>query len=186
MKKLSTPLTANSSQSLHAGDQFFFNGTIFTGRDAAHKRLAALIEQSKPLPVDLKDQIIYYTGPTPAQPGNVIGSAGPTTSSRMDKYTPGLLAATGLKGIIGKGNRSEAVIRALSTYNCTYFAAIGGAGAFLSRCIKKSELIAYEDLGPEAIYKLEVVNFPVIVAIDCFGKNIYVKGPEEFRLKNGE
>jgi fumarate hydratase subunit beta len=185
MKQFSTPFTVNITQSLHAGDQIFLNGTIFTGRDAAHKRLAALIEQSKPLPVDLKDQIIYYTGPTPAQPGNVIGSAGPTTSSRMDKYTPGLLAATGLKGIIGKGNRSESVIKALSSNCCIYFAAIGGAGAFLSRCIKRSELIAYEDLGPEAIYKLEVVDFPVIVAIDCFGKNIYMEGPGKYR-KNEE
>jgi fumarate hydratase subunit beta len=181
MKSISTPFTRDLSASLQAGDQILLNGTVFTARDAAHKRLFELIERSEKLPLDFSEQIIYYTGPTPASPGRVIGAAGPTTSSRMDKYTPGLISHTGLTGIIGKGNRSEMVIDSLVKYNCTYFAAVGGAGALLSQCIKKCEPVLYEDLGPEAIYKLEVRDFPLIVAIDSKGNNLYLRGPQKFR-----
>jgi fumarate hydratase subunit beta len=173
MKIISTQLTKEIVESLNAGDEVLLNGTIFTARDAAHKRLIALIDKSENLPLDLRDQILYYTGPTPPKPGSVIGSAGPTTSSRMDSYTPKLIEATGLRGMIGKGNRSQAVVDAMILHGCIYFAAIGGAGALLSKCIKKSEIVCYEDLGPEAIYKLDVENFPVIVAIDCRGKNLF-------------
>lgn len=181
MIQISTPFFKEQSQSLKAGDQIQLSGTIFTARDAAHKRLADLIQHSEPLPVDLQDQIIYYTGPTPAQPGFCIGAAGPTTSSRMDKYTPTLIESSGLTGIIGKGNRSSEVSNALQKYSCTYFAAVGGAGALLSQCIKKCELVAYEELGPEAIYKLEVDSFPLIVVLDCHGNNLYNDGPAKYR-----
>ncbi len=182
MIQISTPFTTELSGSLHAGDQVILSGTIYTARDAAHKRLTSLFKKSLPLPVDLSESMLYYTGPTPARPGKVIGSAGPTTSSRMDKYTPLLLEKTGLKGIIGKGDRNDAVIAALKRYQCTYFAALGGAGALLSKCIVKSELVAYEDLGPEAIYKLEVRNFPLIVAIDQNSNNLFKSGPAEYRI----
>lgn len=172
---ISTPVINDSIKDLNAGTEVLINGIIYTARDAAHKRLAELIHQNKPLPVDLTGQLLYYTGPTPAFPGKVIGSAGPTTSSRMDKYTPDLIAASGLKGIIGKGNRSAAVVESFVKYSCTYFAAIGGAGALLSKCIVASEIVCYEDLGPEAIYKLTVKDFPAIIAIDSRGKNLYTQ-----------
>lgn len=181
MKYISTPMLKEISESLNAGDQVLLNGVIFTARDAAHKRLTELIDHCEKLPVDFKDQVIYYTGPTPAQPGHVIGSAGPTTSSRMDKYTPSLIEATGMTGIIAKGNRSDPVIEALHKYKCTYFAAVGGAGALLSKCIKKCETVLYEDLGPEAIYKLEIVDFPAVVVIDCHGNNLYLDGPRKYK-----
>jgi fumarate hydratase subunit beta len=174
-KTINTPLTEELVKELNAGDEVLINGTIFTARDAAHKRLAELIDSNKKLPVDLTNQILYYTGPTPAQPGKIIGSAGPTTSSRMDRYTPKLIRTTKLRGIIGKGNRSSEVIDSFVNYGCVYFAAIGGAGALLSKCITASEIVCYEDLGAEAIYKLTVNNFPVIVAIDCKGRNLYAE-----------
>jgi fumarate hydratase subunit beta len=170
---ITTPLQPAIIESLRAGDEVLISGTIFTARDAAHKRLTELIENDLALPVDLKDQIIYYTGPTPAQPGKVIGSAGPTTSSRMDPYTPILIKSSGMRGIIGKGNRSADVKKALVDFGCIYFVAIGGAGALLSRSITSSEIVCYDDLGAEAIYKLSVKDFPAIVAIDTEGNNVY-------------
>lgn len=170
--QLQTPLTKEKVKTLHAGDYVFISGTIYSARDAAHKRLVESLEKGEPLPLPLENEIIYYLGPTPARPGQVIGSAGPTTSSRMDKYAPKLLAL-GQTGMIGKGRRSDAVISSMKENCAVYFAAVGGAGALLSKCIKKAEVLAYEDLGAEAIYKLEVENFPVIVVIDCEGNNLY-------------
>lgn len=172
---ISAPLSDNITSSLNAGDEVFISGTIYTARDAAHKRLITLLKNNEKLPFDLTNQIIYYTGPTPPQPGKVIGSAGPTTSSRMDSYTPELIKESGLRGIIGKGNRSKKVIDSFVKFGCVYFAAIGGAGALLSKCIISSEIVCYEDLGAEAIYKLSVEYFPAIVAIDCKGKNLYTR-----------
>jgi fumarate hydratase subunit beta len=178
---LTTPVPLPQLLQLKSGDQALISGKIYTARDAAHKRLIALIDSGSPLPVDLSEQLLYYTGPTPPKPGEAIGSAGPTTSSRMDVYTPKLLAATGLRGIIGKGNRGPAVIESLKQHQCVYFAATGGAGALLSRCIRKSRIVCYNDLGPEAVYELEVVDFPVVVAIDTTGGNVYVEGPGQWR-----
>ena len=157
---------------LKAGDYVYLTGTIYTARDAAHKRIYEAMQKGEEIPLELQDNIIYYLGPSPAREGQVIGSAGPTTSSRMDKYTP-LLLSHGLKGMIGKGRRSQEVIDSMHENNAVYFAAIGGAGALLSKCIKKSEIIAYEDLGTEAIRKLEVNNLPVIVVIDNDKRNMY-------------
>ena len=173
-KRLNTPLVEKVRRELRAGDRVFINGTIYTARDMAHKRLVEAInkEDGLPLPFDLHNQIIYYTGPTPAKEGEVIGSCGPTTSSRMDKYTPTLLDA-GLGGVIGKGQRAADVIKALQKCKSVYFAAIGGAGALLSTKIKSAKPVAYKDLGCEAIYKLEVKDFPVIVAVDTYGRSIY-------------
>ena len=158
-------------------------GTVYTARDAAHKRMYDGLNQGEALPVDLKDQFVYYLGPTPAKGGQVIGSAGPTTSSRMDKYTP-LLLDKGLKGMIGKGKRSPEVIDSMIKNGAVYFAAVGGAGALLSKCIKESEVIAYDDLGTEAVRKLRVENFPVIVVIDSKGRNLYETAVNDF--KNGK
>lgn len=171
-KTLQTPLTKEKAQSLCAGDYVSITGTIYSARDAAHKRLTESLAKGEALPLPLENEIIYYLGPTPARPGQVIGSAGPTTASRMDKYAPALLDL-GQTGIIGKGRRSDAVIASMKKNSAVYFAAVGGAGALLSKCIKKAEVIAYKDLGAEAIYKLEVENFPVIVVIDCNGNNLY-------------
>lgn len=171
-KYITAPITDNVVNGLMAGDFVYITGTIYTARDAAHKRLYEALSENKEIPLKLKNNIIYYMGPSPAREGNVIGSAGPTTSSRMDKYTP-LLLENGLKGMIGKGRRSEEVIESMNKNNAVYFAAIGGAGALLSKCIKKSEVIAYDDLGTEAIRKLEVENFPVIVVIDNNKNNLY-------------
>ena len=171
-KRLDTPLTEEVRRSLRAGDRVLISGTIYTARDMAHKRLVELVSKKQKLPFDLRDQIIYYTGPTPAREEQIIGSCGPTTSLRMDKYTPMLLGA-GLGGVIGKGQRSADVISALRKYKSVYFAAIGGAGALLSTKVKNAKLVAYEDLGCEAIRQLEVVDFPVIVAVDAYGGNIY-------------
>lgn len=171
-KKIHTPLTKEKVRMLNAGDYVYITGTIYSARDAAHKRLTEALAKGKPLPLPLENEIIYYLGPTPARPGQVIGSAGPTTASRMDKYAPALLEL-GQTGMIGKGRRSEEVITSMKKNKAVYFAAVGGAGALLSKCIKKAEVIAYEDLGAEAIYKLEVENFPVIVVIDCEGNNLY-------------
>lgn len=171
-KQLQTPLTKEKVKTLHAGDYVYISGTIYSARDAAHKRLTETLERGEVLPLPLENEIIYYLGPTPARPGQVIGSAGPTTSSRMDKYAPSLLDL-GQTGMIGKGRRSDGVIASMKKNTAVYFAAVGGAGALLSKCIKKAEVLAYEDLGAEAIYKLEVENFPVIVVIDCEGNNLY-------------
>lgn len=171
-KQLQTPLTKEKVKTLHAGDYVYISGTIYSARDAAHKRLTESLDRGETLPLPLENEIIYYLGPTPARPGQIIGSAGPTTSSRMDKYAPKLLSL-GQTGMIGKGRRSDAVISSMKENCAVYFAAVGGAGALLSKCIKKAEVLAYEDLGAEAIYKLEVENFPVIVVIDCEGNNLY-------------
>lgn len=173
MVAIDTPLTLQKVQILRAGDQVQLSGVIYTARDAAHKRLIELLDAGKPLPVELRDQIIYFVGPCPAPPGRAIGSAGPTTSGRMDAYSPRLIAECGLRGMIGKGERSPAVIAAMKQYGAIYFAATGGAGALIARCIKKAEVLAFPDLGPEAIHRLEVESLPVIVAIDSEGNNLY-------------
>lgn len=170
--ELTTPLTKEKIKSLKSGDYVYITGTIYTARDAAHKRMSEALAAGEELPIDVKDQVIYYMGPTPAREGQVIGSAGPTTASRMDKYAPKLLNL-GLSGMIGKGKRSQDVIDAIVLNEAVYFAAVGGAGALLSKCIKKSEVVAYDDLGTEAIRKLEVEKFPAIVVIDRNGNNLY-------------
>lgn len=171
-KYIETPLTDEKVRDLKAGDYVYISGTIYTARDAAHKRMTEGLLQGKKIPFDIKDQVIYYLGPTPNREDQVIGSAGPTTSSRMDKYAP-ILLDLGEKAMIGKGKRSPEVIDAIIRNKAVYFAAIGGAGALLSKCIKKSEIICYEDLGAEAVRKIEVENFPVIVVIDKNGNNLY-------------
>ena len=173
MIEIKTPLTAEAVRNLHAGDEVLLSGIIYTGRDAAHKRLCALLDEGKSLPVELKDQVIYFVGPCPAKPGQVIGSAGPTTSGRMDAYSPRLIRECGLRGMIGKGNRGANVVDAMQSDGAVYFAAAGGAAALIAKCIKKAEVVAFDDLGPEAIYKLEVENFKLVVAIDSYGKNLY-------------
>lgn len=178
-KKITTPLTEEKVKDLKIGDAVLISGTIYTARDAAHARLVNLIEEGKELPMDIKDAIIYYVGPTPAKPGKALGSAGPTTSYRMDPYAPKLLD-NGLKGMIGKGLRSKEVIDAIVRNNGVYFAAIGGAAALIGQCVKKAELIAYEDLGAEAVRKLEVEDLPVVVVIDSEGNNLYEKGQKEY------
>lgn len=184
MKQITTPVTPTQLAELKAGDLVLLSGTIYTARDAAHKRFAAALAENGCLPVDLRGQIVYYTGPSPAPPGKVIGSAGPTTSSRMDKYAPSLIEATGLGAMIGKGNRSTAVIDAIKKFGCVYFAAVGGAGALLSKHITASEVICYPELGPEAVHKLTVRDFPLVTAIDCNGNNLYTTGPETYRKNN--
>nr|WP_300307109.1 Fe-S-containing hydro-lyase [uncultured Anaerostipes sp.] len=178
-KHLTVPADREALSALESGDYVYLTGTIYTARDAAHKRMYDNLNQQENIPVDLKDQFIYYLGPTPAKEGQVIGSAGPTTSSRMDKYTP-LLLDMGLKGMIGKGKRSQEVIDAMVKNGAVYFAAVGGAGALLSKCIKESEIIAYDDLGTEAIRKLRVEDFPVIVVIDSKGNNLYETAVNDF------
>ncbi len=178
-KHITTPLTAEKTRELRAGDNVLISGVIYTGRDAAHKRLVELINEGKELPVDLKDQIIYYVGPAPAKPGQAIGSAGPTTSYRMDAYAPALLDL-GLKGMIGKGKRSDEVVASMKKNEAVYFGAIGGAGALLSKCIKKAEVVCYEDLGAEAIRRLEVENLPATVIIDSQGNNLYELGRQQY------
>ena len=173
-KYIKAPLDAETARSLRAGDYVYISGTIYTARDAAHKRMQEALNAGEKLPVELEENIIYYLGPTPARPGRVIGSAGPTTSSRMDKYTPQMLDL-GLRGMIGKGKRTQEVRDAIVRNGAVYFAVVGGAGALLSRQIIKSEVIAYEDLGTEAIRKLEVENLPVIVVIDSEGTDLYEK-----------
>ena len=171
--KLTTPLSLETVRSLKAGDRVLLSGVIWTGRDQAHKRLVALLDEGKPLPCDLEGQVIYFVGPCPARPGMPIGSAGPTTSYRMDAYSPRLLAECGLRGMIGKGGRTAPVIEAMKQHGAVYFAATGGAGALIARCVKKCELVAFPDLGPEAIYRLEVENFPLVVATDANGETLY-------------
>jgi fumarate hydratase subunit beta len=179
-KIINTPLTDETAKTLRAGDRVLLNGIIYTGRDAAHKRLVEMLDKGEELPMDIKDQTIYYVGPCPAKPGQAIGSAGPTTSGRMDAYTPQLMDA-GLKGMIGKGLRSKAVVDSIIKHNGVYFAAIGGAGALLAEAIKEAEVIAFPDLGAEAIYKLRVENFPVTVIIDSEGNDLYKSGKELYK-----
>ena len=178
--QIQTPLTKEQLHKLRAGDEVFISGTIYTGRDAAHKRMIETLQKGEPLPFDIKDQIIYYVGPCPAKPGQVIGSCGPTTSGRMDAYAP-VLIAQGLTGMIGKGLRDQSVIDAMVQYGAVYFGAIGGAGALIAKRIKSAEIIAYDDLGPEAIRKLEVERLPVVVIIDSKGNNLYEIGRQEYR-----
>jgi fumarate hydratase subunit beta len=177
--RLKTPLTDVDIEKLKAGDKVLLNGVIYTGRDAAHKRLYDLLMEGKPLPIDIKGQVIYYVGPAPAKPGQVIGSAGPTTSGRMDAYSPKLMEI-GLKGMIGKGMRKKEVVEAMKKYKAVYFAATGGAGALLAKAIKKAQVVAYEDLGPEAINRLEVEDFPVIVVNDTKGNDLYEEGMRKY------
>ena len=184
IKTIHAPLRHEELEGLRAGDSVQLSGVIYTGRDAAHKRLVELLQQGKELPLDVKDAIIYYVGPAPAQPGKVIGSAGSTTSFRMDAYAPALLDI-GLKGMIGKGKRSPEVIGSMKKNGAVYFGAIGGAGALLAKCIKKAEVIAYEDLGAEAIRRLEVEDLPAVVIIDSEGNNLYEQGRADY-LKSAE
>lgn len=179
IKEVTTPLSDADVESLKSGDRVRISGVLYTGRDAAHARFLPLINEDKPLPFDVKGQIIYYTGPSPARPGMVIGSVGPTTGSRMDKYAPKLLAL-GLKGMMGKGSRSLEVREALKKYKGVYFGAIGGAGAYLSRYVKKVEIVAYENLGTEAIRRMEVEGFPAIVVNDCHGNDLYEEGMKAY------
>lgn len=178
--QIQAPLDEETVKGLHAGDYVFITGTIYTARDAAHKRMFDALNEGKEIPMELDGQVIYYLGPTPAKQGQVIGSAGPTTASRMDKYSP-LLLEKGLKGMIGKGKRSQAVIDAMVKEKAVYFAAVGGAGALLSRCIKQSTVIAYDDLGTEAIRKLQVEDFPCIVVIDSEGNNLYETAVADYK-----
>lgn len=173
--RIKAPLTREAARELRAGDSCLISGKIYTARDAAHKRLCELVEAGKPLPIDLTDSVIYFVGPTPAKPGQAIGSAGPTTSYRMDAYSPTLIAL-GETGMIGKGKRGPEVIEAMKKHGAVYFGAIGGCGALLSKCIKSAEVVAYEDLGAEAIRLLEVEDFPVVVVIDSEGNNLYETG----------
>lgn len=180
--RITSPLTDDIVQNLRIGQQVLISGKLYTGRDAAHKKLINLIENGQPLPADFTGQIIYYVGPTPAKPSQVIGAAGPTTAGRMDIYTPKMLEQ-GLKGMIGKGKRSPEVIEAIKKHQAVYFAAIGGAAALISKCIKSAKVIAYPELGPEAIYELEVEDFPAIVVNDAFGGDLYEEGIDNYAIK---
>lgn len=182
-KKVAAPISNEDAKNLRAGDYVYITGTIYTARDAAHKRMYEALEKGESLPIDMENNIIYYMGPSPAREGRPIGSAGPTTASRMDKYAPKLLDL-GLKGMIGKGKRSQEVIDAVVRNGCVYFAAVGGAGAILSKCIKTSEVVAYDDLGTEAIRKLYVEDFPSIVVIDSQGNNLYETAIKEYSNEN--
>jgi len=180
-KKISLPLSLKTLESLKAGDNLLLSGVLYVARDAAHRRMIETLDRGEPLPFDIKNQMLYYMGPSPAPPGRVIGSAGPTTSTRMDAYTPRLLAA-GLKGMIGKGVRSKEVKDALKKYKAVYLAAVGGTGALISKTIIKSEVIAYPDLGPEAVLKLEVKDFPATVINDIYGGDLYVEGKKKYSI----
>ncbi|MRI58068.1 MAG: fumarate hydratase [Epsilonproteobacteria bacterium] len=177
--RLTTPLSDEDVSKLKAGDIVYLSGTIYTARDAAHKRLVDLIQKGEPLPFDLKGAVIYYVGPTPPKPGEVIGSAGPTTSYRMDSYAP-ILIEHGLKGMIGKGRRNDAVKEACKKHKAVYFGAVGGAGALLAQRIKDAKVIAYEELGPEAVRELVVEDFPVVVVNDTFGNDLYEEGRKKW------
>ncbi|MBD3169345.1 MAG: Fe-S-containing hydro-lyase [candidate division Zixibacteria bacterium] len=179
-KKINTPLTDDVVESLKAGDRVYITGTVYTARDAAHKRMVDLIEKGEELPFDPTGQIIYFVGPAPAKPGKPIGSAGPTTSYRMNPYTPAMIGV-GLKGMIGKGEMGPEVVEAMKKNKAVYMVAIGGAAALIARSIESAEVIAYEDLGAEAVRKLKVKDFPAIVAQDCRGENMYIKGVEEYK-----
>ena len=179
-RRLAVPFSKDVSESLRAGDYVYLTGTIYSARDAAHKRMIETLDRGEPLPFEIKDALIYYMGPSPARAGRPIGSAGPTTASRMDKYTPRLLDL-GLGGMIGKGKRSPAVVEAAVRNKSVYFACVGGAGALLSGCIRSSKVVAWEDLGPEAVRRLEVVDFPAIVVIDAEGHNLYETAQDAYR-----
>jgi len=179
-KKITAPLTAETVKDLRAGDSVLMSGTIYTGRDLAHKRLTDSLKSGEKLPFDLAGAVIYYVGPSPAKPGKVIGSAGPTTSYRMDAYSP-LLIEKGLRGMIGKGNRTQPVLEAMKKHGAVYFAAVGGAAALIAKSIKKAKVIAYEDLGPEAVRELEVEDFPAIVINDMYGGDLYQQGVAKYR-----
>lgn len=187
MDKISirTPLDTNTCRKLRSGDQVLITGKIYTARDAAHLKLVQMIEEGETLPFDLNGQIVYYAGPSPARPGTVIGACGPTTSYRMDELTLPLLEK-GLLGMIGKGDRSDELIEDMKVYGAVYFAAIGGAGALISSCVKHSEIVAFEALGPEAIRCLEVVDFPAIVAVDSYGNDLYKTEPKKYKRHEGE
>ncbi|MDU1412042.1 MAG: Fe-S-containing hydro-lyase [Clostridium sp.] len=178
-KRITTPLTYDKVKDLKVGDSVLLSGVIYTGRDAAHKRLVELLDKGEELPIDVKDAVIYYVGPTPAKEGRAIGSAGPTTSYRMDAYTPALLDK-GLKGMIGKGLRSKEVVESMKKNGAVYFGAIGGAAALIGKCVKKAEIVTYEDLGAEAIRRLEVEDLPIVVVIDSEGNNLYEQGREAY------
>jgi len=177
--KITTPLDTEILCNLKTGDKVLISGTVYTARDAAHKRMIEMLGRGEELPFDIKGQIIYYVGPTPPKPGKIIGSAGPTTSTRMDAYTPELLAL-GLKGMIGKGLRSQAVKDAISKYKGVYFSGVGGAAAIISKSIVSAQVIAFEDLGPEAIRELVVKDFPAVVVNDCYGRDLYIEGKKQF------
>ena len=179
MKKIHAPMTREEARALKSGENVLISGTIYTARDAAHKRLCELAAKGEPLPFDVKDSIIYFVGPTPAKPGQAIGSAGPTTSYRMDAYSPTMIRL-GQTGMIGKGKRSKEVVDAMKECGAVYFGAIGGCGALLSKCIKKAEIVCYEDLGAEAVRRLEVEDFPAVVIIDSEGNNLYETGRKEY------
>ena len=179
-RKIQVPLQQKDIEVLKAGDYVYLTGTIYTARDAAHKRMYESMKKGETLPVDLKENVLYYLGPSPAREGQVIGSAGPTTSSRMDKYTPDMLDA-GLKGMVGKGKRSPEVIESIKRNHAVYFAAVGGAGALLAQCIKEAEVVAYDDLGTEAIRRLYIEELPVIVVIDKDGNNLYETATEQWK-----
>jgi fumarate hydratase subunit beta len=179
-RNVELPLSDGVVETLHAGDELLLTGVMYVGRDAAHKRMIEALQAGKPLPMDLKGQVIYFMGPTPAKPGKAIGSAGPTSSYRMDAYSPKLIAE-GLQGMIGKGMRSGEVKEAMKRYKAVYFGAIGGAGALISSCIRKAEVIAYEDLGAEALRRIEVQDFPVTVINDIYGGDLYEDGRAQYR-----
>ena len=179
-RHISAPVGRETAEELRAGDYVYITGTIYTARDAAHKRMYESMHKGEALPIELNGNVLYYLGPSPAREGQIIGSAGPTTSSRMDKYTPEMLDK-GLKGMVGKGKRSPEVIEAMKKNGAVYFAAVGGAGALLSKCIKKADVVAYDDLGTEAIRKLEIENLPVIVVIDKDGNNLYETAKEKWK-----
>ena len=179
--RLTTPLGETTARSLRAGDRVLLSGVIWTGRDQAHKRLVALLDEGKELPCDLRDQVIYFVGPCPAMPGRPIGSAGPTTSGRMDAYSPRLMADCQLRGMIGKGKRTSEVLEAVREHKAVYFGATGGTAVLLADSVKSAERVAYDDLGPEAVLRLEVEDMPLVVLADCHGGNLYESGPEEAR-----
>ncbi len=182
IKKITTPLTPETVESLRAGDQVLISGAVYAARDAAHARLVALLDEGKELPFDIRGQVVYYVGPSPAKPGQVIGSAGPTTSTRMDAYSPRLMEI-GLKGMIGKGSRSQSVKDAMRTHKAVYFGAVGGAAALIARRITGSEIVAWEELGPEAIRRLTVVDFPAHVINDIYGGDLYEDGRAKYRIE---
>lgn len=178
--RITLPFDEKQALALRMGDRVLISGIIYTARDAAHKNMCELLDRGEQLPVDLRDQILYYAGPAPAKPGTVIGAAGPTSSYRMDAYAPRLIAEQGLRGMIGKGKRSPEVLEAIKAHQAVYFAAIGGAGALLADRIKEAEVIAWPELGTEAVYRLRVGDFPAVVAVDCAGRNLYESGPAEY------
>lgn len=180
MKKVQLPLTDETIMGLKAGDEVLLSGVLYTGRDAAHKRLVKLIERGEPLPFPLSYQTIYYVGPAPARPGYAVGPAGPTSSYRMDAYTPPLLER-GLKGMLGKGRIGPETLRLIPKYGAVYFGAIGGSAVLISKAIRKAEVVAYEDLGPEAIHRFEVVDLPAVVCVDAQGRNLYEEGPKLYK-----